>query len=584
MKAIGLLGVFVLAKLLSLACRDIQLSVWTPWAYVWQDVLVVLVFAVIDFATRRWRWVGWSLYTLIVLYTAINVPVVCTLATPLTWPLLRAARGTLADSIAHHVTTANVLRFVAVLAAGGVLPFVLKRLIVLVPLRVRVAVVVAAVVCLPFGPMAAARLPTLGLDRNVLAVLATTALPRISALNNAADWRLSPFGYPSGESLSHYRGRAAGRNVVVIHLESTGARYLRPYGAAEDPMPNLTRLAKSAILFEQAYTVYPETIKSFFSVQCSLHPALDTSAENYGRDFGLVRAPALATVLRGQGYRTALFHSGRFMYLGMDAAIRNRGYDTLEDAGTIGGDHDSSFGIDEPSTVRRIFRWIDDVPTGQRFMVSYLPIAGHHPYTTPVRGPFPEQDDVDRYRNALHYADSALGQLLEGLRKRGLDGETLFVILGDHGEAFGQHDGNFGHTLFLYEENVRVPYLIATPGLTREPERVTRVASVIDTSPTILDLLGIAIPSGYEGRSLLEHQTRMALFCTDYSLGFIALRDGPWKLIHELESGRSRLYNLEDDPREQHDIAEQHPERAESYREHLLGWAAAQKYRITRTP
>jgi arylsulfatase A-like enzyme len=315
-------------------------------------------------------------------------------------------------------------------------------------------------------------------------------------------------------------------------------------------------------------------------VQCSLHPALDTLSETYGRDLG----PALATVLRGRGYHTGLFHSGRFMYLGMDAAVRNRGYDTLEDAGAIGGDHDSSFGIDEPSAVRRILRWIDERPAGQPFLVSYLPIAGHHPYLTPAPGPFPGDADIDHYRNALHYADAALGQLLEGLRARGLDRETLFVIMGDHGEAFGQHDGNYGHTQFLYEENVHVPYLIAAPGLTREPVRVGRVASLLDTAPTVLDLLGVPPPDGYQGRSLLDGQTRMALFCTDYSLGFLGLRDGRWKLIHELESGRSRLYDLEDDPEEQRDVAALYPERAAVYREHLLRWAAAQKYRITMTP
>jgi glucan phosphoethanolaminetransferase (alkaline phosphatase superfamily) len=579
-KATSLLGVLVLAKLLVLAGRDIPLSPWTPWAYLWQDVLVALLFGALDFASRRSPWLGWTAYALLALYTAVNVPVACTLATPLTWPLLRATRGTLADSITHHVTAANLVRLAVVLAAAAALPFVLKRLLPLLSMRVRAALVVAAIVCLPLGPMAAARVPTLGLDRNVLAVLVTTALPRISALDVAGDWRLSPFGNPRGEDLSRYRGMAAGRNVVIIHLESTGARYLRPYGASEDPMPNLTRLAEQAVLFEHAYTVYPETIKSFFGVQCSLFPAMDTPPEAYGRDFG----PALATVLGQHGYHTGLFHSGRFMYLGMDAAIRNRGYDTLDDAGAIGGDHDSSFGIDEPSAVRRILRWVDDLPPGERFLVSYLPIAGHHPYHTPQRGPFPEQEDTDRYRNALHYADAALGQLWEGLRSRGLEQQTLLVITGDHGEAFGQHDGNYGHTLFLYEENVRVPYLIVAPGLTRQAERVARVASLIDTAPTVLDLLGVPAPGGYQGRSLLEAQTNLALFCTDYSLGLLGLRDGRWKLIHELESGRSRLYDLEEDPGEQRDVAGLDPERAAAYREHLLRWAAAQKYRITRTP
>jgi arylsulfatase A-like enzyme len=314
-------------------------------------------------------------------------------------------------------------------------------------------------------------------------------------------------------------------------------------------------------------------------VQCAQHPALDTPPETYGRDSG----PALAAILHEHGYRTGLFHSGRFMYLGMDAVIRNRGYDTLEDAGAIGGDHDSSFGIDEESTIRRILRWIDDRPANQRFLVSYLPIAGHHPYTTPKRGPFPAEDDLSRYRNALHYADAALGQLLEGLRSRGLDRKTLFVILGDHGEAFGQHDGNYGHTLFLYEENVRVPYLIAAPGLTRMPERVARVTSLVDTTPTVLDLLGMPMPDGNQGRSLLAGPTSVALFCTDYSLGFLGLRDGQWKVIHELESGNTRLYDLDADSDELRDVAALYPERADAYREHLMRWAAAQKYRLTKT-
>ena len=96
MRAVSLLGVFILAKLLVLAGRDIPLSPWVPWAYLWQDVLVVLLFAALDHATRRLPGIGWSVYAILVLYTAINVPITCTLSTPLTWPLLRAAGGPLA--------------------------------------------------------------------------------------------------------------------------------------------------------------------------------------------------------------------------------------------------------------------------------------------------------------------------------------------------------------------------------------------------------------------------------------------------------------------------------------------------------
>jgi hypothetical protein len=73
----------------------------------------------------------------------------------------------------------------------------------------------------------------------------------------------------------------------------------------------------------------------------------------------------------------------------------------------------------------------------------------------------------------------------------------------------------------------------------------------------------------------------MALFCTDYSLGLLGLRDGRWKMIHELDSGRSQLFELGPDPGEKHDLSGQLPGRTAAYRDHLLRWAAAQKYRVT---
>jgi arylsulfatase A-like enzyme len=76
----------------------------------------------------------------------------------------------------------------------------------------------------------------------------------------------------------------------------------------------------------------------------------------------------------------------------------------------------------------------------------------------------------------------------------------------------------------------------------------------------------------------------MALFCTDYSLGLLGLRDGRWKCIYEVESSQIWLYDLEQDPAEQHSVAAEFPERAEAYRDHLQRWAAAQKYRVTQYP
>jgi lipoteichoic acid synthase len=257
--------------------------------------------------------------------------------------------------------------------------------------------------------------------------------------------------------------------------------------------------------------------------------------------------------------------------------VRNRGYHTLEDAGDIGGHHRSSFGVDEPSTVDRILAWIDGVPADRPFFVTYLPIAGHHPYETPARGPYSDRDDFDRYRNALQYGDAALGTLVRGLEARGRRQNTLWIVLGDHGEAFGQHEGNYGHTFHLYDENVRVPLLISAPGLFPRQIRSRRVVSLIDTAPTALDLVGIRPPARYQGRSMLDGGPRTALFFTDYSLGMLGLRDGPMKFIYELDSGRSRMFNLDTDPDERLNVAGGNVERGRVYEQLLRSWSAAQK-------
>ena len=70
----------------------------------------------------------------------------------------------------------------------------------------------------------------------------------------------------------------------------------------------------------------------------------------------------------------------------------------------------------------------------------------------------------------------------------------------------------------------------------------------------------------------------MALFCTDYSQGLIGLRDARWKFIHNLDSGRSQLFDLEGDPMERIDLSSQHPERVDTYRAHLRRWSANQKH------
>lgn len=590
---LSLLGVLALSKILALWDRPMAWSASTVLGFVWQDVLVALIFTAIETIASRWRHqrrITAALYWLLTAHAAVNVVVVRVLGTPVTWPMLRATRGALADSIVFYLTWPNAALMLAVVAAAAVLARPHRdadRQRATAPERyaavpawaagsvdsrhvIGMALMLAIALA---GALVVNRVDTAGLHRNPLMALAASTFPRVRARAADEDWTAPLFEHPPADDLSRWRGLAAGRNVVLVSLESTAAQYLRLYGGTDDLTPRLDELARSALVFENAYAATPESIKGLFSVLCSRYPAFDTPITAYAA----TSCSPVADVLATAGYRTALFHSGRFAYLGMEAVVRNRGFAVLEDAGDIGGHRESSFGVDEPATVDRMLAWIDGLARDQRFLLVYLPIAGHHPYATPERGPFPDGDEFGRYRNAIRHGDASLGTLVDGLRARGLDDQTLWIVYGDHGQAFGQHVGNHGHTFFLYEENVRVPFLVAAPGAIAAGTRSRTTLSLVDTAPTMLDLLGLPIPAAYQGRSALDGRPRTALFFTEYSLSLVGLRDGRWKFLHDLSSRRSTLFDLERDPAETIDISSHHPARVAAYTRTLQDWSAAQK-------
>ena len=574
LRGVCLLGVLLTARAAALVGHPLPLSPWSPFAYVWQDVLVALLFTAVDARLKRPR-VGWTLYGALVFYIALNVPITRVLSSPLTWTMIRAARGPLADAILHYVTLSNVIALAMPVIAAVWLPRVLGGRVI----RMNALVAGAAILLVAIGPFAASRLDTSGLHRNAFGALIETSVTRVAARDAFDDWRAPPdpgsrtTDPGSRLDLTSFRGAMRGRNVVLVALESTSARRLGLYGGVPDPAPNLSRLAAQSIVFERAYAVYPESIKGLFATLCSRYPAFDTAPEIYAE----VPCASLPGALKGAGYRTALFHSGRFMYLGMMSAIDRRGFEIMEDAGAIGGRVDSSFGVDDASTVSRVLQWIDTVDRRTPFFVTYLPVSGHNPYVATVPGPFRSDSDFWRYMNTLHESDAAFGALVDGLRQRRLLENTLFVVFGDHGEAFGEHPGNFAHSLFIHEENVRVPLVIAAPGAIEQTVRLSRIASVIDIAPTVLDLVGLPAQSLHQGASLLPAASRMALFYTDYSIGWLGLTDGCWKYLYEVDSRRSRLFDVCSDPGETVDRAAEHKSQVVAYRDRVIAWAGAQK-------
>jgi len=585
-RAAALFIALALAKLMLAILRasdgvPLMGSALTPVVMVYQDAWVVLALLLADNGLARLTggrpalqralgtvfWVGAAL---LVLWSALNVPVARVLSTPLTTASLAAAGGRLADSILGYVTLANVVGALAPIGA-----FIASSRFVR-PVRLPIAVYALAATSV-IGPLALSSAKTLGAHQNAALALLSSALP--SATPEAApevDKDLDDAG--AALDLRDLAGTARGKSVIVVALESTRARDLAPWRPADasdtrDPMPNLTRLVSRGVIFERIWTAYPESIKGLWAAQCSQYPLPDTRADAHAQR--LHRASCLAAILRTQGYTTGLFHSGWFDYFGMASIIADRGFDVMHDAGDIGGPFKTSFGTDDRATVKNLLQWLDAQPKGKPFYAVYLPIAGHHPYHAPgdAPRPFPEVSEHDSYLDDLAMSDAALGELMAGVADRQLADDVVWVVYGDHGEAFREHPGNIAHTLFLYEENLHVPLAIVLPPTpASHARRAPQRGSLVDLAPTVMDLLGLGHDPLHVGHSLLEPRSRPVVAFTDQRAPQLALAHGDWKAI--LDSGELELYDLASDPAERKDLASIERAQADRYRRFLEAWQA----------
>ena len=228
-----------------------------------------------------------------------------------------------------------------------------------------------------------------------------------------------------------------------------------------------------------------------------------------------------------------------------------------------------------------VFKFIDQDPK-RPFYVKAWTISSHHPYEPSpshamvdfFKGALPPDDyDLGRYLNTLNDVDEKLGQLLDGLRQRGLADDTLVAITGDHGEAFGDPHATWGHGARLYQENINVPFLLWNPRLFAKGRRSRTVGSHVDINPTLANLLGIPPAPSWQGRSLFDpDRSPRAYFYAandDYLLG---VREGDWKYIYNVTRGRDELYDLSKDPDEHRNLAAENQDKCRRLRQRLSAW------------
>lgn len=234
--------------------------------------------------------------------------------------------------------------------------------------------------------------------------------------------------------------------------------------------------------------------------------------------------------------------------------------------------------------------WIaDQKSAGKPFMASYLTVTPHHDYVVPKRYKkerFSEKRRLNRYLNTIRYEDFFLRNLFEQYRELGLYEDTLFVIVGDHGEGFGEHD-RWQHNNVIYEEGLKVPMLVHDPQRFAGGARVEGPANQLDLLPTLAGLLGYGVTGGdYPGSPLYalpEDRLMMASCYHEHSC--MASVRGKEKYIHHFGNQDDELFDLEDDPRERKNLAgDEEAEKIEERRDELLAWRSKVNAIYTRDP
>ena len=205
-------------------------------------------------------------------------------------------------------------------------------------------------------------------------------------------------------------------------------------------------------------------------------------------------------------------------------------------------------------------------PTCRRCRANFQPQHSFNNGALTIRdealAPWPRTPEVVRQHLADYYAsiaflDSQVGRILDALRASGQYGRTLIVFTSDHGLAIGSH-GLFGKQN-LYDHSMRSPLVIAGPGVPKG-RRSDAMCYLLDIFPTLGELTGVAAPEGNEGRSLVPDLAdpprpgRDSIF-TAYADVQRAVRDDRWKLIVYPKVNKTQLFDLQADPIEMHDLA-----------------------------
>ncbi len=361
-------------------------------------------------------------------------------------------------------------------------------------------------------------------------------------------------------------------NVVVIFLEGIQYKLTSLNDDQEDLTPNLAAMAKQGVTFSSYRPSVTHTTKSMFSALTSRFPCVSqdiTEAVPAQKPYA-----SLATILKRQlGYRTAFFQSAKGDFECRPGLVHNLGFEkfwareNLNDPNT----HLGYLASDEFEMLKPISQWL--AQSNEPFLLTVLCSASHDPYEVPEWFAPIETEPIDRYKQTIFYTDAFLAKLDAALAKLNLSDNTIFCVIGDHGEAFGEH-GQFGHDRILFEEALLIPWVMRAPGLIEQGTEVTQPVSNIDMTSTILSLLGMDVSkANFDGIDVLAgvEDNRKVYFAGWLQRGPAGFLAGNTKVIFQPSIQMALSCDLALDPNESA-LQELQLPQAEALIQDILSW------------
>jgi len=321
---------------------------------------------------------------------------------------------------------------------------------------------------------------------------------------------------------------------------------------AKHPTSAIDGLARHSVIFEHGYAQSSATVASHASVLTGTYPQAHRASE-FGSTLS-ADVPFLPDSLKEHGYRTAAFVGSIELdpINGFSPGFE-RGFDVYDAGFSFAnpGNHFRS-DIERPAqkVVERAVRWASVNPKPFFLWINLSDAAQAH--------------DPASYVLAVDRVNAAVNRLVAFLQQNGLFDDTALVFCADHGEGLGGH-GEDGHGIFLYDETTHVPLILKLPGDQSAGRRVSLRVSLIDLAPSLLELVGIAVPSRMQGQSLIRQAENAARSDRPiYGRSDFPAEAFGWSPLESWRAGKylyiraphPELYDLSSDPAATHNLAQ----------------------------